>query len=60
MKSTCAEDVKERYNLNFTKSCFLIVSTLLTVLIFIVLFVLTEIIVLNSQVRKCPAMWAYG
>ena len=30
------------------------------VLIFIVLFVLTEINVPNSQARKYPAMWAYG
>ena len=60
MKSTCVEDVKERYNWNFTKSCFLIVLTLLTVLIFIVIFVFTEINGLNSQARKYPAMWAYG
>ena len=60
MKSTCVEDVKERYNWNFTKSCFLIVSTLLTVLIFIVILVFNEINVLNSQARKYPAMWAYG
>ena len=34
--------------------------TILTVLIFFVLFVLTEINVLNSQARKYPAIWAYG
>ena len=60
MKSTSVEDVKDRYNWNFTKSCFLIVSTLLIVLIFIAIFVFTEINGLNSQERKYPAMWAYG
>ena len=59
MKSTSVEDVKEMYNCNFTKSFFLIVSTVLTI-IFFILFVLTEINVLNSQARKYPAMWAYG
>ena len=60
MKSTCVEDVKERYNWNFTKSCFLIVLTLLTILIFIVIFVFTKINGLNSKVREYTTMWTYG
>ena len=58
MKSTCLEDVKERYSWNFTKCCFLIVLTLLTLLIFIIIFVFNEINGI-SQERKYPAMWAY-
>jgi hypothetical protein len=60
MKSTCLEDVKKRYSWNFTKCCFLTVLILLTILVFIILFVLTEINGL-SQARKYPTMWAiYG
>ena len=59
MKSKCVEDVKERYSWNFTKCCFLIVLTLLTILIFVIIFVSTKINGL-SQARKYPTMWAYG
>jgi hypothetical protein len=59
MKSTCVEDVKERYNWNFTKCCFLTVLTLLILLIFVIIFVFPEINGL-SQARKYSAMWAYG
>jgi len=59
MKSTCPRDVKERYSWNFTEYCFLIVLTLLTILIFVIIFVLIEINGL-SQVRKYPKMWENG
>ena len=59
MKSTYVEDVKERYNWNFTKCCFLTILTLLTILIFVIRFVFTEINGL-SQGRKYLAMCAYG
>ena len=59
MKSTCVEDVKERYNWNLKKCCFLTVLTLLIILIFIIICVLTEINGL-SQARKYPTMRAYG
>ena len=52
--------MKEKYSWNFTKSCFLAALTLLTILIFIVIFVFTEINGLNSHARKYLAMWAYG
>ena len=58
MKSTCVEDVKERYSWNFTKCCFLTVLTLLTILIFVIIFFFIEIDGL-SQARKYPAIWAY-
>ena len=59
MKSKCLEDVKEMYNYNFTKCCFLIVLTLFTILIFVIIFVLTKVNGI-SQERKYLAMWEYG
>jgi hypothetical protein len=59
MKSTCVEDVKERYSWNFTKFCFLTILTLLNLLIFVIIIVFTEINGL-SQARKYSTMWAYG